>query len=188
MRARRYYILSVFAAPPRLPRLVRRLAGLSVVLLLAACAAAVAADPSNSAATCPRKLPIASSGPAASQNLVPKGASRVLLCRYRFTSLKGHGLITQASEVRTLTQEFDALRAMPNGTYSCPADFGVDVSALFKYRGAAADQVVADEGGCTIVWNGQLKRWAYYPPGPKLLRQLLTDSGCRSERSGSDCA
>ncbi len=112
----------------------------------------------------------------------------MLLCRYHFDALKGHGVITHASTIRKLTREFDALRAVPSGTYSCPADFGVLVSARFTYRRDGADYVLADESGCTIVSNGRVKRWATHPPGPELLRRLLRDTGCRGREPGSACA
>ncbi len=114
---------------------------------------------------------------------MPAGAQRVLLCRYyRYRRLEGTRLITRPATIRMLTQEFNALRTMPSLVYHCPADFGVYVSARFSYRQGRPDYVLVDETGCETVTNGQLHRWAAYPPGARLLRQLLTYTGCSGGR------
>lgn len=102
--------------------------------------------------------------------------------------LRGHALIVGRPRIARLAREFDELRPMPAGTYFCPADFGVLVTAQFVYTGAPRDTVQVDETGCTPVTNGRQHRWAPYPPGPTLMRQLLRYTGCPAGRPSSACA
>lgn len=124
---------------------------------------------------------------SAKDTLVPAHAPRVLLCRYHFNKLTGHRLIVGRDTISRLTREFNQLRTMPAGTYSCPADFGVLVTARFVYKGAPPDTLQVEEGGCTVVSNGRLHRWAFYPPGPALLGQLLRYTGCPAGGRSSTC-
>ena len=131
--------------------------------------------------------PAAPSSAGAARTLVPSGALRVLLCRYHFSSLRGHGLIVREATIARLIRGFNEPRPMPAGTYSCPADFGVLVTARFVYTGARPDTVQVDESGCTVLTNGRVHRWAAYPPGPRLLRRLLSLTGCEAARRASAC-
>lgn len=159
-------------------------AGLALFAAGGACAATVAP---GSASSCSRRPATPSSGGSAAPTFVPSGATQLLLCRYHFSRLQGRGLTVRRSRIARLTREFNDLRPMPAGTYSCPADFGVLVTARFVYPGAAPETLQVDATGCTAVTNGRIHRWAFYPPGPRLLDQLLSATGCRARRLSAGC-
>lgn len=130
-----------------------------------------------------------STAAGAADRLVPGGARQVLLCRYSGLNPKpsaagrllAHRFLTSSSTVTQLASEFDSLKPFPSGSYSCPADFGVKILAIFRYPHSAGsdDPVTVDPGGCTPVTNGHLSRTAAFAPGPKLIGQLarLTGTG-----------
>lgn len=132
--------------------------------------------------SCPAtdRQPLVSTTPGAPETLVPDGPHAVLLCRYRglnptpseSTHLKAQRLDTQPRTVAGLASLFNALTPMHSGSYSCPADFGVKIIAIFRYPTMSDDPVTLDPGGCALVTNGHLTRTASFTPGPKLIRQL----------------
>jgi hypothetical protein len=124
----------------------------------------------------------------ASSQLVPGAPTQVLLCRYSGLNptpsavghLLVHRLVTRARTVGRLSHEFDSLKPFQPGSYSCPADFGVKIVAIFRYSGGRSDDpVTLDPDGCASVTNGHLTRTAAFPPGPTLIGQLagLTNMG-----------
>jgi hypothetical protein len=125
----------------------------------------------------PREVP-ANRNSAAAQILVPpRGARRLLLCRYGEPidvdrgALGGSVLITRKARVRGLARKLNSLKAVPSGTYSCPADNGSVVVASFRYLTAPADPVFVQLSGCRWVSNGQLP--TTYSATTGLLRTLL---------------
>lgn len=159
---------------------------LALVLVTGCTAAALVANRTTTGArtypSCPStdRQPLISRTPGAREMLVPDGAHAVLLCRYRglnptpseSTRLKAQRLDIQPRTVAGLASQFNALKPMQSGSYSCPADFGVKIIAIFRYSATPDDPVTLDPGGCALVTNGRLTRTAGFAPGPKLIRQL----------------
>lgn len=132
--------------------------------------------------TCPARdrQPLTSTTPGASRMLVPSGARQVLVCRYsglnpisRSLRLQAERLVINRSTVGRLASEFNALTQL-RGVFNCPADFGRNIIAIFRYLPApkSDDPVTLDLTGCTSVTNGHLTRTAAFAPGPTLIRQL----------------
>jgi hypothetical protein len=118
--------------------------------------------------------------------LVPGAPAEVLLCRYSGLNptpsavgrLLAQRLVVNLRTVERLSHEFDSLKPFQRGAYSCPADFGVKILAIFRYSGGRSDDpVTLDPAGCASVTNGILVRTAASAPGPTLIGQLvrLTD-------------
>jgi hypothetical protein len=128
-------------------------------------------------ASCASRDSSASSGsvpvsgrPGATTKLVPPTPVAVLLCHYTgmtepaplsipapaFT-LESQRLVRSAQQASSLAAGLDALP--PNkGVYSCPADFGQEVIAWFRYASGVADPVTLQVGGCDGVTNGHVSR------------------------------
>lgn len=116
---------------------------------------------------------ISSTTAGARTTLVPAGARRVLLCRYkgfgaypkpvgpRSFRLIAHRLVTTPATVESLASELNALKAS-HGSQACPNDTGAAIVAFFRYDSAAKadDPVTIHLGGCLIVTNGRLNREA----------------------------
>lgn len=139
----------------------------------------------RSYASCPAsgRRQLTSTTAGAGGRLVPGDPSGVLLCRYRGLNptpsavgqLLVQRMVTGSRTVERLTHEFDSLRPFQPGSYSCPADFGVKIVAIFRYSGSRSDEpATTDPSGCTPVTNGPVTRTAMLPPGPKLIAQLET--------------
>lgn len=125
--------------------------------------------------------------PGASAALVPPGARNVLLCRYSGVSplpsaasrlLVGR-LISDSHLVRRLSTRFDALPPFPSGSFFCPADFGTEIIAIFRYTPGpqSDDPVTVDPSGCASATNGHSLRAAMFPPGQALIEQLRSLTG-----------
>lgn len=169
---------------------VRKLVA-GAVALSAVAAAIVALSPTATAGshglriyrTCPardvRQLTSTTSG--ANRQLVPSGSRQVLICRYggldagaaRMRLVSSRRVVDQSTAAH-LAKEFDALHRFRNGSYSCPADFGAKIIAIFHYLPApkSDDPVSVDISGCMPVTNGHLIRTAMLSPGAALLGQL----------------
>jgi photosystem II stability/assembly factor-like uncharacterized protein len=126
--------------------------------------------------TCPLvPQPVHGSNPLARTVLVPPAASSLVLCRYaglNAGSRSGGQLVaatrtTDGATVVHLTNELDALRALPKGI-SCPFDDGSDILAVFRYRHAVSNAVRISLRGCHAAANGHLIRYA----GPAVTAQL----------------
>jgi hypothetical protein len=63
----------------------------------------------------------------------------------------------------------------------------VVVAAIFHYPDASPVTVLLDVTGCQLVGNGQIRRWARPPPGPKLIRRLMRQTGCPAKGGGPAC-
>jgi hypothetical protein len=133
--------------------------------------------------SCPAKdrRQLISTAPGATQDLVPPGARQVLVCRYgglnsgrEKTRLVSINMITDRAAVLQLAQRIDALKPLQSGAYSCPADFGMEIIAIFRYLGTRSsdDPVTIDPDGCAPVSNGRVLRTALLPPGPALIGEL----------------
>jgi hypothetical protein len=117
----------------------------------------------------------------ADTDLVPAGASRVLVCRYGGLNagranarLVGMNTVSARAEVDQVANQLDALQSFRSGGYACPADFGVKIIAIFRYPVASKsdDPVTVDPNGCSPVSNGHLVRTAMFAPGPSLINRL----------------
>lgn len=155
-------------------------------------AAAPAHSPPGHHAPCPPRAPSAgaSTGSAAAKKLVPAGADQVALCRYQFSGLKADAFRTGLRAIRSLTHEYNALKPLPPSTSyprRCPKDDGVVVEAIFGYPDGSPVTVLLEVTGCQLVGNGQIERWARPPPGPKLIRRLMRQTGCPAKGGGPAC-
>ena len=123
------------------------------------------------AARCPAndRHPAYSNAPATRTTLVPTGAIRLTLCRYRglspdrkrVSTLARVKAVTSRARLAHLTREFDALPPFPStGAIDCPLDDDSETIAIFSYRQAPADPVLVSLTGCPAAYNGHLLRWA----------------------------
>jgi hypothetical protein len=115
----------------------------------------------------------------ATRELVPAGATSLLLCRYRGLNpyrkrfrLLGSGTVRAASKVAHLGAQLNALKVGGSGPIACPADDGSLIVAYFRYRDGSRDVVRIGTTGCEVVSNGPVNRWAAVAPGPQLLTEL----------------
>jgi hypothetical protein len=123
-----------------------------------------------------------SHGPGVHAQLVPRGARALELCRYRgiyggptprLASLTGTRRIHGPTTIRRLTDAFDALPAAPkNEGFSCPADDGSAMLALFRYAHGRTVAVRVGLRGCPTAGNGAVVAWATNPAGLRLVDRL----------------
>jgi hypothetical protein len=104
--------------------------------------------------------------------LVPSGASSVLVCSYSglvephavsYTGpphrLIGDGLVIDHQTVGRLGSGLDAIPpTSPNEAFSCPADFGNQLVAYFRYPAGVDDPVTIGLSGCQMITNGHVRR------------------------------
>jgi hypothetical protein len=129
---------------------------------------------------CPAIAPkLPSATPSSRGELVPAGATSLLLCRYHGLNpavtarrLEGMRLVTAAPRIAQLAVELDALPKLPRGIIACPFDDGSEIVATFRYPRARADVVDVGLAGCRVVANGRLSRTAIGAAGVRLLAQL----------------
>lgn len=134
------------------------------------------------------RQPLVSTTRGSAAELVPAGALQVLLCRYSGVNpipsaadrLVAHRLVGSRLGSQRLAAEFDALKPVQPGSYSCPVDFGVEIIAIFRYASRSDDPVALDPNGCTSVTNGHVDRTAGFAPGPHLISQLEALTAGRS--------
>jgi hypothetical protein len=114
----------------------------------------------------------------ATRELVPTGATSLLLCRYRGLNpyrkrfrLLGSGTVRATSKVAHLGAELDSLKVL-TGPVACPNDDGSQIVAYFRYRDGSLDVVRVGTTGCEVVSNGHVSRSAAVAPGPHLLTEL----------------
>jgi hypothetical protein len=129
-------------------------------------------------ASCPSRDSSASSGnvtvssrPGATKKLVPQTPVAVLVCHYTgmtepaplsipapaFT-LESQLLVSSAGQASSLAAGLDALPRPNRSLYACPADFGQEVIAWFRYTSGVEDPVTLQVGGCNGVTNGHVNR------------------------------
>jgi len=126
-------------------------------------------------AVAPKPLP--STAPAGGGELVPTGATSLLLCRYHglnpaATARRLEGMRLVTSGIAQIAAEFDSLPKLPRGIMACPFDDGSEIVATFRYPRARADVVDVGLAGCRVVTNGRLSRTAIGPAGARLLARL----------------
>lgn len=154
----------------------REVIALSAGLLALSGTGVARASTDNIQLRCPAsdQQALVSSMARARTRLVPRGESRVLLCRYTGL-LTAHRLVTKLATVRRLAGELNSLDALNLGhhTYSCPADTGEAIIAFFEYRSGTADPVTVGVRGCMSVTNGHMFRLAgITQEGRNLVSQL----------------
>jgi hypothetical protein len=116
--------------------------------------------------------------PALHHELVPKGARGLIVCRYRGLNARRPGTLARSHRVTSsrrrhrVVRLFDALGRPPHGPIPCPADFGQEVLARFRYTNTPDDFVRQDLTGCRTTTNGHLTRWALSKQGSRLLHIL----------------
>jgi len=118
----------------------------------------------------------------ASGELAPKGVVALRLCGYPGIDdavplqLERSLLVTDASLVTHLVDEFDALPPYPDVQFHCPMDDGSQVLALLAYPGGRQVTVAVAEAGCSRVTNGDVAGVASgydnTPVGPRLVAEL----------------
>src|SRR5579862_4984692 len=124
-------------------------------------------------ARCARSAPTLSAS-ASQHELVPPGATAVLLCRYRGLNppATAHRLVrgkvvTNTAEVKRLAAELNGL-PKAHGRIACPMDDGSELVASFTYPDAAPATVSVGLTGCRMVTNGRITRSASTAAGSRL--------------------
>jgi hypothetical protein len=123
------------------------------------------AVPAQCSPRVPIELPVNSWAPAR-RELAPAGASGIRLCRYSGLSaapkreLVRSVLVSDASRLRSLITEFDALAKPSPGPAMCPIDTGAEIVALLAYPGGHGVLITVGLAGCTTVDNGTVIRTA----------------------------
>lgn len=196
-----------------------RLAVAVLVVVALGTAIAVAATGSRTPAPgtrggCPLayRTAVVSSRPGSDAELVPPGARRLLVCSYSgFTEpgpmanqgpahrLIGSGSLTNPARVSQLAV---ALNAIPprSGAIACPADFGNQLVAFFRYGSPPDDPVAVGLSGCQTISNGHIQRLGLSAPVVTQLSELArpgiirgrvqvcggpAPGGCHTETLGS---
>jgi len=146
-----------------------RAIGVVAGLAALACAGAVSSAGGHAVAKCPAsdRHALTSARAGATRELVPAGATQLLLCRYgglndggaAFKLLASPALLTDPATVARFARELDALTPT-TGVYSCPADSGRAIVAHFGYASAPDDPVTVGLDGCNEVTNGHVRRTA----------------------------
>jgi hypothetical protein len=72
--------------------------------------------------------------------------------------------VTGAHRSRAVAQALCTLPAMPAGTFSCPADWGIDYRLVFTAGGSKLAPVTVDATGCEQVTGLGLVRWIALSP------------------------
>jgi hypothetical protein len=131
------------------------------------------------AAGCAKSAPPALTSASTRTELVPPGATAVLLCRYRGLNpaatahrLVRGKLVTNAAEVKRFVSELDGLPKL-QGRVPCPMDDGSEITANFRYAHSTPVAVTVGLTGCRNVSNGRLTRTADSTTGARLLAQLM---------------
>lgn len=138
--------------------------------------AAAVATASAPPAPCPDAVPAFPRLPGiqgkADAELVPPGATSVMLCyyqEYQQPHLAGHDHVTDPATVRSLSSAADS--AMPAGeVQNCPLDRGDFFRATFTFADAQPVRLFVDRTGCRQFTNGA----AWSESGP--LIGLLTST------------
>jgi hypothetical protein len=125
--------------------------------------------------------------------LVPVAPSHLLLCRYygsfagaspspREGELIVERFIGRGGVVRSLGRAFDRLSPLPPGEYTCPADNGAALYALFIYESEADVPVMVSLSGCRAASNGRTPH--AFSVSVDLLRRLKRLTRARENGSG----
>ena len=120
---------------------------------------------------------------AARRRLVPGHPSRLILCRYAGLNvtdplgLRRSRAVAAPRRIRRLGHRFNLLRSFPAGRELCPADFGGQILARFRYPRAPDDYVAIDLSGCRSVTSGPRTRASLGRRGSRLVRALRRLTG-----------
>src|ERR1700722_1695203 len=106
-----------------------------------------------------RIAPTTLAASANTRELVPPGATQVLLCRYHGLNpastahrlVRGR-LVTNRAEVQRLASELTAL-PKTRGRIACPMDDGSEIAVEFSYSHSASVTVTVGLTGCRTVSN-----------------------------------
>jgi hypothetical protein len=107
----------------------------------------------------------------------------LILCRYAGLNvtaplgLRRSRAIHGPQRVRRLGHRFNLLKPFPPGGRVCPADFGGQILARFRYPRAPDDYVAVDLSGCRSVTNGPRTRASLGRRGSRLVRTLRRLTG-----------
>jgi hypothetical protein len=107
----------------------------------------------------------------------------VILCRYAGLNVTDPlGLMRTRplggpQRIRRLAHRFNLLDPFPPGCGVCPADFGGQILARFRYPRAPDDYVAVDLSGCRSVTNGPRTRASLGRRGSRLVRTLRRLTG-----------
>lgn len=107
----------------------------------------------------------------AARSIVPMTPTEVQLCRYwgtgynqtqktlaRAGKLASERVLRRTGVVRPLAREFHNLRMYPEhgtGEFTCPADEGATLYAIFHYASEPDVSVSVRLSGCPFAWNGR---------------------------------
>ncbi len=161
-----------------------RVRTLLLACLLVAVSAAARASTAPQPPSCPARAPaeVAHNGwKAARDELAPRGASALRLCRYDglnsppALSLERSRLLSDPRLIAHLVDELDALPPFPRLPFACPMDDGSQILVLLRYTHGQSVTVAVDTTGCNRVSNGDLARIANgygNAVGPRLLAEL----------------
>lgn len=106
------------------------------------------------------RAPVNSRRSGAQDEVVPPGATAVLLCRYGPDGQRvRERSVTSAGIVSRLAEELNAL-PIAKGAYSCPFDDGESLTADFSYPSGPENPVSIGLSGCALVSNGHVHRIA----------------------------
>jgi len=149
---------------------IRRLLPFPGLLAALAVGGVALAGASETGPACARSDPHSpvSARAGAARELVPPGATEVLLCRYSgfyhgigprtpAFRLQAHDLIDRAATVASMTRELDSLPRI-TVPIACPAGFGTAIIARFRYATGPQDPVTIALDGCLNASNGHVSR------------------------------
>ena len=164
------------------------IAALATVASLAVAGSAGARGP-GPASTAARRCPVSAArapfrhDAAARRRLVPGQPKGLILCRYAGLNVSDPLGLSSSREVhgpqrvRRLGHRFNLLKPFPRGRAVCPADFGRQILARFRYPRATDDYVAVDLSGCRSVTNGPRTRASLGRHGSRLVRTLRRLTG-----------
>jgi hypothetical protein len=130
---------------------------------------------------------LVSARPGATHELVPPGAVTVLLCRYSgFWNGSGprrppfrllvRVLVTDAARVARFERELNSLPRL-RAPIACPAGFGANLIARFRYASGPEDPVTIALDGCIGAANGHIGRSAIGLRGTAVVADLARAAG-----------
>ena len=121
---------------------------------------------------------------------VPMAPRELQLCRYfgsgygqtpktqpRAGRLQGERILRDSARVDSIAREFDRLPMVRKGVYTCPADEGAVLYAIFSYEGEPNVPIEVHLSGCMDAWNGGTKRAVYATPHLRHRLEMLAISG-----------
>lgn len=82
-----------------------------------------------------------------------------------YFSFPAHVAVTGAHRSQAVARALCALPAMPAGTFSCPADWGINYRLIFTAGDSKLAPVTIDATGCQQVHGLGPVRWTVFSPG-----------------------